>query len=179
MNPTLRRVLIVATLVYLLDRVAKFWVVERLGLPGRGRITVLDPWFNLTMAWNRGINFGLFEMGGGAGPWILTGIALAICLGLLFWARRRTGWAVALGTGLIIGGALGNVRDRIRYGAVADFLNFSVPGIRNPFAFNIADAAIFLGAFVLVLFTRDEAGGGVKGGAGGRKRGPARGRDRT
>ena len=72
--------------------------------------------------------------------------------------RRTTGWVQAVGAGAIIGGALGNVWDRLQYGAVADFINMSCCGIRNPFAFNLADAAIFGGAALLVLFGR--AGGG-------------------
>ncbi|PZQ48959.1 MAG: signal peptidase II [Rhodovulum sulfidophilum] len=157
MNQTLRRVVAIATIVYLIDRATKFWVVEVLDLPTRGHIEVFDPWFNLSMAWNRGINFGLLDMGPDAGRWILIGLALAICAGLLVWARRRAAFVDALGIGLIIGGALGNVWDRIRYGAVADFLNFSVPGVRNPFAFNVADAAIFAGAALLLVFARDPA----------------------
>lgn len=157
MNPTLRRIVAIATVVYLIDRATKFWVVEVLDLRTRGHIPVADPWFNLTMAWNQGINFGLFDMGPDAGRWFLIGLALVICAGLLFWARRRTAFLDALGVGLIIGGALGNVWDRIRYGAVADFLNFSVPGLRNPFAFNVADAAIFAGAALLLLFAREPA----------------------
>ncbi len=153
----LRRVVAIATVVYLIDRATKFWVVEVLDLRTRGHIPVADPWFNLTMAWNRGINFGLLDMGPDAGRWVLIGLALAICAGLLVWARRRTAFVDALGDGLIIGGALGNVWDRIRYGAVADFLNFSVPGVRNPFAFNVADAAIFAGAALLLLFAREPA----------------------
>jgi signal peptidase II len=155
MNPTLRRVVAIATLVYLIDRATKFWVVEVLDLRTRGHIAVWDPWFNLSMAWNQGINFGLFDMGPRTGQWVLSGVALLICAVLLFWVRRRTAFVDALGVGMIIGGALGNVWDRFRYGAVADFLNFGVPGVRNPFAFNVADAAIFAGAAVLLLLARE------------------------
>ena len=73
--------------------------------------------------------------------------------------RAAAGWARALGVGAIVGGALGNVWDRLQWGAVADFLNVSCCGIANPFAFNLADAAIFVGAVVLVLFARDPADG--------------------
>ena len=105
------------------------------------------------MAWNEGINFGLFDFGA-AGRWVLVALALAICVALAVWVRRTDGWAQAIGAGAIIGGALGNVWDRLQYGAVADFINMSCCGIRNPFAFNLADAAIFGGALVLVLFGR-------------------------
>lgn len=151
MGPQLRRTALVAALVFALDRATKFWVVEALDLPDRLHVPVYDPWLNFSMAWNEGINFGLFNLGA-EGRWILIGLALAICAGLAFWVRRTRGWAAATGTGLIIGGALGNVWDRIQYGAVADFINMSCCGIRNPFAFNVADAAIFAGAAVLIFF---------------------------
>ena len=150
-NRRLGRTLAVAALVLVLDQASKFWVVEHLGLRELGRIEVLDPWFNLVMAWNPGINFGLFDMGY-SGRWLLIALALAIVAGLLVWVRGAPGgWLRPIGAGAIIGGALGNVWDRVTYGAVADFLNFSCCGVANPFAFNIADAAIFGGAALLIL----------------------------
>jgi signal peptidase II len=149
----LQRAAMVALTVLALDRATKHLVVEVLDLRARLYIPVADPWLNLTMAWNEGINFGLFDFGP-AGRWVLVGLALAICLALAVWVRGTRGWVPAIGTGAIVGGALGNVWDRLRYGAVADFINMSCCGIRNPFAFNLADAAIFGGALVLVLFGR-------------------------
>jgi len=146
----LGRAALVAALVLAVDRATKLWVVEGLGLRVRGVVPVWDPWLNLTMAWNEGINFGLFDFGA-AGRFVLVGLALVIVAGLLVWVRRTRGWAPAAGVGLIVGGALGNVWDRLTWGAVADFINMSCCGFRNPFAFNVADAAIFLGAGVLVL----------------------------
>ena len=154
MPPTnLRRAALVALAVILLDRATKLLVVEVLELRTRLYVPVLDPWLNFTMAWNEGINFGLFDFGA-AGRWVLVGLALAICAGLAVWVRGTRGLAPAIGVGAIVGGALGNVWDRLQYGAVADFINMSCCGIRNPFAFNVADAAIFGGAAVLVLFGR-------------------------
>ena len=149
MSPLLRA-FVVAALVIALDRVSKIWIVERLDLRERLFIPVLDPWLNLSMAWNRGVNFGLLDFGA-AGRWVLVALALGIVAALVVWTRRSRGWAPSLGTGLIIGGALGNVWDRLRWGAVADFINMSCCGIENPFAFNLADAAIFGGAALLVL----------------------------
>jgi signal peptidase II len=146
----LARALAVAVLVFGLDRALKIWVVDGLDLGTRLFIPVLDPWLNLTMAWNEGINFGLFDFGA-AGRWVLVGVALAICAALLAWVRHAPGWVSPLGAGLIVGGALGNVWDRVRWGAVADFINMSCCGMRNPFAFNVADAAIFGGAALLVF----------------------------
>ena len=124
-------------------------MVEGLDLKTRLHIPVLDPWLNFTMAWNEGINFGLFNFGA-AGRWVLVALALAIIVVLARWVRHG-GWVQAIGAGAIIGGALGNVWDRLRWGAVADFINMSCCGVRNPFAFNLADAAIFAGAALLVL----------------------------
>ena len=143
------RTLIVAALVLGLDRLSKIYVVEVLDLQARLFIPVWDPFLNLTMAWNEGINFGLFDFGA-AGRWVLVAVALAIVAALIGWVRSG-GWLQAAGAGLIVGGALGNVWDRVTWGAVADFINMSCCGIRNPFAFNVADAAIFGGAALLLL----------------------------
>ncbi|MEM8658409.1 MAG: signal peptidase II [Pseudomonadota bacterium] len=83
--------------------------------------------------------------------WILIGIAVVVSIGLAIWALRAGGRLIPVACGLIIGGALGNAWDRITYGAVADFLNMSCCGIDNPFVFNVADTAIFLGAVALIL----------------------------
>ena len=96
------------------------------------------------MAWNRGVNFGLFQSGD-AGRWILIALSLIICGWIIRWLRQdHDRHIVQLCGGLLVGGALGNVIDRLIYGAVADFLNMSCCGIDNPFAFNLADVAIFL-----------------------------------
>jgi signal peptidase II len=152
LTQNLRRTLAVAAVVFVLDRVTKIWVVEGLGLASRLRIKVVDPWLNLTMAWNHGVNFGLFDLGE-AGRYWLAGLALTIVAALLVWARGSRGWVAAAGAGAVVGGALGNVWDRLQWGAVADFVNMSCCGIDNPFAFNVADAAIFGGAMALILFT--------------------------
>lgn len=162
--PNLRRALMVAAVIFGLDRISKIYVVERLGLRDLRFIEVWDPWFNLTMAWNRGINFGFFDMGA-QGRWVLIGIALAIVAAMVVWVRGTRGWPPPVGVGAVIGGALGNVWDRGQYGAVADFVNMSCCGIRNPYAFNLADAAIFAGAALLLLAT-----GGAKPRRRGRRR---------
>jgi signal peptidase II len=154
MNPTLVRTLAIAAVIFALDRASKIWVVERLDLANRLHIEVLHPWLNLSMAWNQGVNFGMFDLGPDGWRWLVA-VALAVVAGLLYWVRRLSGWTPAIGAGLVVGGALGNVWDRFQWGAVADFVNMSCCGIRNPFAFNLADAAIFLGVFVLVAFPGD------------------------
>ena len=115
-------------------------------------IDVLPPFLNLRMAWNYGINFGLLGDPSGITRWVLIAVALIVAGGVLWWVRRdppgAAGYAAA---GLMVGGALGNVVDRLLYGAVADFLNMSCCGFENPYAFNVADIAVFVGAFGLVL----------------------------
>lgn len=148
------RILITVILVLILDQSSKYWVVEHLDLRTLGSIDVWPPFLNFRMAWNEGINFGMLDMGQN-GRWVLIALSLVIAAAVLFWARNKPGWLIPICTGAIIGGALGNVWDRLTYGAVADFLNMSCCGINNPFAFNVADVAIFAGAFGLILFAGD------------------------
>ncbi|MGY6549303.1 MAG: signal peptidase II [Roseinatronobacter sp.] len=140
------------TVALILDQASKWWVIERMALDQRLFIPVLDPYLNFAMAWNRGVNFGLFASYSEVMRWVLVALAVAICAFVWIWVRREGAerW-MQIGAGFLIGGALGNVIDRVRWGAVADFLNMSCCGLHNPFAFNIADAAIFLGAGILIF----------------------------
>lgn len=136
--------------VFLIDQISKYYVVHILKLDVVKRIEVWDPFLVLTMAWNRGVNFGLgaaFDM-----RWLLVGVALAISAAVVWWLRDKAASKMTyVAAGFLIGGALGNVIDRVIYGAVADFLNMSCCGINNPFAFNVADVAIFVGAIGLAF----------------------------
>ncbi|MFZ5750715.1 MAG: signal peptidase II [Pseudomonadota bacterium] len=143
-----------ALAVLALDQASKYLVVQVMDLVNRGEILVLPPYLVFRMAWNQGINFGLFAHGSDIARWALIALALAISAWVWVWVRREPhSRIVQTSAGLLLGGALGNVIDRLVYGAVADFLNMSLPGIENPFSFNVADVAIFLGAVGLVLFT--------------------------
>jgi signal peptidase II len=160
-KPTDRRlfrlVFWVALAIFVLDQVTKVWIVHLLDLANRLSIDVLPPYLNLRMAWNHGINFGLLAGEAEWTRWVLISVALGIVLFVVVWMRRDPPGTLGLiSAGLLIGGALGNVVDRVLYGAVADFLNMSCCGINNPFAFNVADIAIFIGAFGLVLFPSAE-----------------------
>jgi signal peptidase II len=149
------RVLSTASMTFLLDQLSKIYVVQYLNLKEKLSIDVIDPILNFRMAWNRGINFGLFNSGGNAAKIILVALSLGICGGLLLWVRNSKDIVQTFSVGLIIGGALGNAADRIIFGAVADFLNMSCCGFRNPFSFNVADIAIFMGAFTLLFYNKN------------------------
>lgn len=141
-----------ALAILALDQLTKWIVVQALNLAEVQVIDVIDPWVNLRMAWNQGVNFGLFSSDVEVMRWVLIGVAVVICLWVMVWlARARPGRLAQIAAGLLIGGALGNVIDRMVYGAVADFLNMSWPGWRNPYSFNVADIAIFAGALGLVF----------------------------
>ena len=143
---------IVAVVILTLDQVSKYWVVHMMGLDRRLAIDVWPPYLNFRMAWNQGVNFGLFAHDAEVMRWILIAVALVISAVVWVWAwRQEPGALMQVSVGLLVGGALGNVIDRILYGAVADFINMSCCGINNPYAFNIADVSIFAGAFGLIL----------------------------
>ena len=143
----LRPGLILAGVIVILDQALKLAMLEL--LEWGARAIVVTPFFNLVLVWNRGVSFGMLDTLGAGVPWLLGGIALAVVVGLIVWLSRTDQWLPALGLGLVIGGALGNVIDRVRYGAVVDFLDFHVAGYHWP-AFNLADAAICVGAVALL-----------------------------
>lgn len=150
----MRILALTAAAVFVLDQASKYYVVQVLDLRSRLAIDVVPPFLNLRMAWNTGVNFGLLSGGADAMRWVLIALALAISAWVLWWLRgQRAGPWLQVAGGLLVGGALGNVVDRVVYGAVADFLNMSCCGIVNPFAFNVADIAIFTGAIGLILLS--------------------------
>ena len=116
-------------------------------------IEILPPYLNFRYGENRGLNFGMFN--DGVSPWFFVGMAVLICLAVLWWMRQPQPKLARFSGGLLIGGAIGNVIDRIWYGYVLDFLNMSCCGINNPFVFNVADIFIFAGAIGLVFFAKD------------------------
>lgn len=110
----------------------------------------LIPSFNLVMVWNRGVSFGMFQNHDTMMPYILSVLGLAVCAGFLIWARHTSSRLMQTATGLIVGGALGNIWDRLRFGAVADFFDFYIGSYHWP-AFNIADCAISVGVVALLI----------------------------
>lgn len=141
--------LAIAAAALVLDQVTKLYFYDLMVVGGRRAIEVL-PFFNLVTVWNYGISFGMFN-NGSAGPSIIFVIlALAIVTALMFWLRSASHPLVATALGLVIGGAVGNVVDRLRFGAVFDFLDFHLGGWHWP-AFNVADAAISIGVVLLCI----------------------------
>jgi signal peptidase II len=118
----------------------------------------LTPFLDLVMIWNRGVSYGLFQASGLTGTVILTVFSLAAVALLSWWLKGADRRLLAWGLGLVIGGALGNVIDRMLYGAVADFFHFHAFG-RDWYVFNVADAAITVGVVMLLVdaFARPEA----------------------
>ena len=160
---------IIAAAAFGIDQLSKFGVLYGLDLINRGEHDVFPPYLVFRMQWNRGINFGLLQGHTDLARWLLIALALGISGWVIWWIRRERGNRMALiSGGLLVGGALGNVIDRVitPEHAVADFLNMSCCGIENPYAFNVADIAIFAGALGLVVF----AGGQAKGGKPARRR---------
>jgi signal peptidase II len=157
----MRGFFIAAMVTFALDQASKLAVMRGLDLVNRGEFPVFPPFLEFRMARNYGINFGLFSHESDLVRWGLIALALVIAGWVTWWMRRERGnrWALLSG-GMLVGGALGNVVDRIAYGWVADFLNMSCCGIENPYSFNVADISIFVGALGLVFF----AGGSAKDG---------------
>jgi len=146
-TPTIRRGLLIASAVLVLDQVSKQWILRSVMNPPQ--LVEIMPMFNLVLTWNRGVSFGLFATGTDLGPWILSILALVIVAVLLFWLRKAEGILIPIAIGLIVGGAIGNVIDRVIYGAVVDFLDVYWGSYHWP-AFNVADSSITVGAILLV-----------------------------
>jgi signal peptidase II len=141
--------ILVGLAVFAADQGSKYWVLHVLDLPRRGDVPVM-PHLDLTMVWNRGITFGLLTGTGGWSAAVLAGVALAIVVALGVWLRRTELVSTAIALGAIAGGALGNVTDRLRYGAVVDFIRAHAFGW-SWYVFNVGDAAIVCGVASLAL----------------------------
>ena len=144
----LRNGLSLAALVILLDQLIKYWITNIIMLPPR--IIPVTPFFNLVLGHNRGISFGFFDGNSPLNQWLLSLVALAITATLVIWLARIDKPWVAVALGLIIGGAIGNVIDRLTGGGVVDFLDFHWGEHHWP-AFNVADTGITMGAAALIL----------------------------
>lgn len=138
-----------AVLVIVLDQLTKSWVMNGIDLREIGQVPVWSGVFNLTWVENRGVSFGLF--GDGSARWLLSAFSIVVSAILAWWALKADRRLLVSAIGLVMGGAIGNVIDRIRFGYVVDFLDFS--GLGFPYVFNVADAAINVGVALLILDT--------------------------
>lgn len=158
-----------AFLIIVADQLSKWLVMERVLAPAANfpsynllewytqspeplaysEIKVL-PFFNLVMVWNKGISFGLFNESSAWGAIILIALSLAITGLFVLWLVKSSAHLQNIALALVIGGALGNVIDRFRFGAVIDFLDFHIAGLHWP-AFNVSDSCIVIGVLLLIL----------------------------
>jgi signal peptidase II len=139
-----------ALVVIVLDQASKAYVTGPLDLADRLRIPVIPPFFMLSSVATPGVSFGLLRADSLAGRWLLVGFSALVVTGLAVWAWRQTRVWTAVAVGLIMGGAIGNnLIDRVRFGSVVDFLDFS--GIGFKWVFNLADSAITIGVLLLLL----------------------------
>tara|TARA_R110000772_G_scaffold115600_2_gene220420 strand:+ start:32 stop:505 length:474 start_codon:yes stop_codon:yes gene_type:complete len=138
--------LIIAAAIIVVDQASKLYLIDLMARhPGGIEVTYF---FNLVMVWNRGVSFGMFA--GDNMRWILVAITTVISVIVLLWLRKATNRMLATGLGLVLGGAIGNIIDRVRLGAVADFFDFDLIFMRWP-AFNVADMAIVCGVILILL----------------------------
>ena len=153
MTPRVRFGLAAALLVLAADQASKWWILNVLELPALRQVVLL-PVLNLTMVWNHGVTFGLLNGLGAAGHWLLAVVALVVVVALGAWLRKAESTVTAVAIGAIAGGAIGNVIDRVRFGAVVDFIHahVSIGGTDwSWYVFNVADAAIVCGVAALIV----------------------------
>ncbi len=136
-----------AAAVVAADQLVKHWLVTPFHLADRGAVELIGP-IQLHLVWNRGVSFGLLREAPWT-RWALIAFSLVVAIGLAIWARRGQRILTALAAGLLMGGALGNLIDRLRLGAVMDFIDAS--RMYFPWVFNLADAAITTGIVLLLI----------------------------
>lgn len=135
-----------AAAVIIFDQITKYWV---LGFLGVSAYIPFGDYFNIVRAWNTGVSFSMLNDYGNAGAWLLSGLAVVIVIMLFFWLRKENSRVIQIALGMIMGGAVGNVIDRIRFGAVFDFLDVHIGDHHWP-AFNAADSFICIGAAIII-----------------------------
>lgn len=144
------RGLAAAVVVAVLDQLSKAAVLGFFAGRAFGAHERITPFFNLVLTYNRGMSFGLFNNGAGVNALLFSLVAASIVAVLVYWLSRVDSPLLAVAIGLVIGGAIGNVVDRVRFGAVVDFLDFYLGSWHWP-AFNLADSAICIGVAAMLL----------------------------
>ena len=142
--------LVVAIAVIVADQLSKYYVLHH--FLGLNSYIQFGDYFNVVRAWNTGVSFSMFNDYGNLGAYILSGIAIAVVVALFIWLKSEKDKVIQIALGMIMGGAIGNVIDRLRLGAVFDFLDFHIGDNHWP-AFNVADSFICMGAGLIILMS--------------------------
>jgi signal peptidase II len=142
---------IVALVVFGLDQLTKYWVTGPLGVDHVGAQLVLLPFFQFTYTENNGISLGLLNATTEVGRWMLVGLTSLIALGVGYWIGREKNRIDQVALGMVLGGALGNILDRVRHGYVVDFADLHFGEFRPFLIFNVGDAAISIAVVILLL----------------------------
>ncbi len=153
----------VALLIFIVDQLTKWFVIGPLNLEAVQNIQLL-PFFDFTWVENRGISLGIAQAQNETHRWILVAVTAAIAVGVAWWIRREEARGDQLALAMVLGGALGNIVDRTRYGYVVDFLDLHFGTFRPFYVFNVGDAAISIGVVILLLrafLIRDKAPEGM------------------
>jgi signal peptidase II len=148
-----------ALLIFVVDQLSKWAMIGPFELQSRAQVELL-PIFNFTWVENRGISLGLAQAENDTHRWLLVAMTAAIAIGVAWWMRREPKRGDQFSLALILGGALGNIVDRVRFGYVVDFLDLHFGSYRPFYVFNVADAAISIGVIILLLrafFIREQA----------------------
>ena len=141
----------IALVVFILDQLAKWAVTGPLGLNHIGDQLVLLPIFNFTYTQNEGISLGLLNATNPVGRWMLVALTCAIAIGVAFWMGREKNRIDQAALGMVLGGALGNILDRVRFGYVVDYADLHFGDFRPFLVFNVGDAAISIAVVILLL----------------------------
>ncbi|GAB5348840.1 signal peptidase II [Alteriqipengyuania sp. 357] len=152
--------LALAALIFGLDQLVKWLVTGPLGIDSIGDVQQILPFFDLRFTQNFGISLGLFEADSVEARWILVAGTAAIAVVVLLWILRERSRGDIFGLGLILGGALGNITDRVLYGYVVDYADLHFGTFRPFLIFNVADAAITIGVLIILarsFFLRDKS----------------------
>jgi signal peptidase II len=142
---------IVALVVFALDQLAKYWVTGPLGVSQIGDQLFVLPIFNFTYTENNGISLGLLNATTEVGRWMLVSLTSAIAVGVAYWLGREKNRIDQVALGMVLGGALGNILDRVRHGYVVDFADLHFGEFRPFLIFNVGDAAISIAVAILLL----------------------------
>ena len=139
-----------ALLIFIVDQVSKWFIIGPLNLEAVQNIQLL-PFFDFTWVENRGISLGIAQAQNETHRWILVAVTAAIAVGVAWWIRKEEARGDQLALAMVLGGALGNIVDRTRYGYVVDFLDLHFGTFRPFYVFNVGDAAISIGVVILLL----------------------------